>query len=59
LIKGNSAGSNIVMVLRGTAGSPFDPDTAAFGRMPADGAAFLTEAQIAPLAVWIDAGCPA
>lgn len=58
LIKGNSAQSNIVMALRGTAGSPFDPNSGAFGQMPADGAAFLTEAQIAPLAAWIDAGCP-
>ena len=59
LIKGNSASSNIIMALRGTAGSPFDPNTGAFGQMPADGAAFLTEDQIAPLAAWIDAGCPA
>ena len=58
LIKGNSAQSNIVMALRGTPGSPFDPNTGAFGQMPADGATFLTEAQIAPLAAWIDAGCP-
>jgi hypothetical protein len=59
LVKGNSAQSNIVMALRGTPGSPFDPNAGAFGRMPADGAAFLTEAQIEPLAAWIDAGCPA
>jgi hypothetical protein len=59
LSKGNSAQSNIITALRGTPGSPFDPNTGAFGQMPADGAAFLTEAQIAPLAAWIDAGCPA
>ena len=59
LVSGNSAQSSIVMALRGTPGSPFDPDTGAFGPMPADGAALLTEAQIAPLAAWIDAGCPA
>ena len=58
LIKGNSAQSNIVMALAGTPGSVFDPDTGAIGRMPADGSSFLTTAQIAPLAAWIDAGCP-
>jgi hypothetical protein len=59
LLKGNSAQSNIIIALRGTLGSPFDPNTGAFGQMPADGAAFLTEERIAPLAAWIDAGCPA
>lgn len=59
LIKGNSQQSNIIMALRGTPGSPFDPNSGAIGQMPADGAAFLTEAQIAPFAAWIDAGCPA
>lgn len=59
LVSGNSAQSNIIMALRGTPGSPFDPNSGAFGRMPADGAPFLTDDQIAPLAAWIDAGCPA
>jgi hypothetical protein len=58
LIPGNSAQSNIIMALRGTRGSPFDPNTGPFGQMPADGAGALSEAQIAPLAAWIDAGCP-
>ncbi len=58
LIKGNSEKSNIVMALAGTPGSLFDPDSGAIGQMPADGASFLTSAQIAPLAAWIDAGCP-
>ena len=58
LIKGNSAQSNIVMALAGTPGTLFDPNTGAIGQMPADGSSFLTAAQIAPLAAWIDAGCP-
>jgi hypothetical protein len=58
LIKGNSAQSNIVMALRGTPGSPFDPKSGRFRRMPTDGAEYFTEEVIAPLAGWIDAGCP-
>jgi len=58
LVKGNSSQSNIVMALAGTAGSVFDPNTGAIGQMPADGSSFLTPGQIAPLAGWIDAGCP-
>jgi hypothetical protein len=58
LIKGNSNASNIIMALRGTKNSPFDPDSGTFGQMPADGAAFLTVDQIAPFAARIDAGCP-
>jgi hypothetical protein len=54
LIKSNSAGSNLILALRGQA--PFDGST--FPRMPADGPPFLTDAQIAPIAAWIDAGCP-
>jgi hypothetical protein len=42
LITGNSAQSSIVMALRGMPGSPLDPNTGAFGQMPADGA-FLIE----------------
>lgn len=57
LIKGDSAKSNIIMALRGTPGSPFDPNTGDIGQMPA-GAAPFTEAQIKPIADWIDAGCP-
>jgi hypothetical protein len=58
LIAGNSAQSNIIMALRGTPGSYFDPNTGPFGQMPGDGSGSLEEVQIAPLAGWIDAGCP-
>lgn len=54
LIRGNSAQSNLILALRGQ--PPFDGSQ--FRRMPADGPPFLTEAQIAPIAAWIDAGCP-
>ncbi len=54
LIKSNSAKSNIILALRGQA--PFDG--AEFPQMPADGPPYLTEQQIAPIAAWIDAGCP-
>ena len=58
LVKGNSSQSNIVMALRGTPGSPFDPNSGAIGQMPADGPPFFSADQIQPLADWIDAGCP-
>lgn len=54
LVKSNSAGSNLILALRGKA--PFDGSQ--FPRMPADGPPFLTDAQIGPIAAWIDAGCP-
>lgn len=57
LVRGNSAQSNIVMALQGTAGTPFDPETGSIGQMPASGPLF-TKDQIQPLADWIDAGCP-
>jgi hypothetical protein len=58
LIKGNSQQSNFIMALQGTPGSPFDPQTGAFGQMPADGPPFCTPDQIQPISDWIDAGCP-
>ena len=54
VIKGNSAQSNLILALRGQ--PPFDGSQ--FSRMPADGPPYLTDAQIAPIAAWIDAGCP-
>lgn len=58
LVQGNSRQSNLILALQGATGSPFDPDTGAFGQMPADGPPFLTAVQIKPIADWIDAGCP-
>jgi hypothetical protein len=54
LVKSKSGASNLILALRGQA--PFDGSQ--FERMPADGPPFLTEEQIAPIAAWIDAGCP-
>lgn len=57
LVVGDPDNSNIIKALRGTPGSPFDPNTGAFGQMPADGPPFFTPEQIAPLADWIKNGC--
>jgi hypothetical protein len=53
---GNSKASNLILALEGTKGTIFDPD-GDFGPMPAIGPLFTPE-QIAPIAAWIDAGCP-
>jgi hypothetical protein len=58
LIKGNSAKSNLILALQGAAGTVFDPDTGAFGRMPANGPPFFTDDQIKSIANWIDGNCP-
>lgn len=59
LILGNSSESNLIISLQGKPKTPFDPDSGAFGQMPADGPPFFDPAtQIQPLADWIDAGCP-
>ncbi len=62
LVKGNSAQSNIILALKGAAGTPFDPNTGDIGRMPANAnppaKPFFTDAQIQEIADWIDAGCP-
>ncbi|MEJ0037748.1 MAG: hypothetical protein WDO68_17020 [Gammaproteobacteria bacterium] len=58
LVVGDSKSSNLIHALRGTPGTAFDPDTGAFGMMPANGPPFFTPEQIAPVAAWIDAGCP-
>jgi hypothetical protein len=57
LVKGNSAASNLILSLQGT-GPLFDPNTGAFGQMPANGPPMFTAAQIQEIAAWIDAGCP-
>ena len=57
LVVGNSKASNLIMALAGAKNTVFDPTTGAIGQMPLGGTAF-TPAQIAPIAAWIDAGCP-
>jgi len=57
LIVGNARESNIIMALRGTAGSIFDREKGAIGRMPPIGP-FMSDEEIARLADWIDRGCP-
>ena len=58
MVKGNSGASNIIMALRGTPGSPFDPTNGSIGQMPANGPPFFTDDQIGQIAAWIDAGAP-
>jgi hypothetical protein len=58
LVVGNSKASNLILALQGAAGTVFDPGTGTFGQMPANGPPFFTAEQIAPIAAWIDAGCP-
>lgn len=55
LVKGNAAGSNLIMALQGQ--GPFGP-TGSFNQMPANGPPFFTADQIASIATWIDNGCP-
>ncbi len=57
LVKGNSTKSNLILALQGK-GSLFDPNTGAFGQMPANGPPMFTTDQIAQIAGWIDNGCP-
>ncbi|MGD0676709.1 MAG: hypothetical protein ABSC94_14945 [Polyangiaceae bacterium] len=56
LVPGRSAQSNLIMAMRGQ--GVFSPTTGAIPQMPADGPPFPTDAQIQPIADWIDAGCP-
>ena len=39
-------------------GTIFDPNSGAFGQMPANGPPFFSASQIKAIAGWIDAGCP-
>ena len=57
LVKGESAQSNLILSLQGK-GPMFDPNTGAFGQMPANGPPMFTHDQIQQLADWIDSGCP-
>jgi hypothetical protein len=57
LVVGNAGESNIIMALRGTAGSIFDREKGAIGRMPPIGP-FMSDEEIDRLADWIDRGCP-
>lgn len=57
LVSKDSAHSNIIMALRGTAGTIFDPVNGSIGRMPPTGP-FMSEEDINRLAAWIDSGCP-
>jgi hypothetical protein len=57
LVVGNAGKSNIIMALRGTAGSIFDREKGAIGRMPPVGP-FMSDEEIDRLADWIDRGCP-
>jgi hypothetical protein len=57
LVKGESARSNLLLALRGE-GPLFDPNTGAFGQMPANGPPMFTAEQVKAIADWIDAGCP-
>ena len=57
LVKGDSAHSNLILSLQGR-GPLFDSDTGTIGPMPANGPPMFTDAQIALIAAWIDAGCP-
>ena len=54
LVIGKSADSNIIKALKGL--PPFDGSI--FPQMPADGPPYFSDAQIQPLADWIDANCP-
>ena len=58
LVKGKSANSNLILALQGAKGTAFDPNTGAFGQMPANGPPFFTDDQINSIADWIDRNCP-
>jgi hypothetical protein len=45
LVVGNAAQSNLILALQGAPGTPFDPNSGAFGQMPADGPPFFDQAR--------------
>ncbi len=49
--------SNLVMALRGTIGTIFDPNSGSIGRMPPSGP-FMTDNDIQRIVDWINAGAP-
>jgi len=57
LDKGNSGNSNIILALKGE-GPLFNPNSGAFGRMPAGNQTPFSDEEIMELAEWIDRGCP-
>jgi len=57
LITKNSKESNLIMALRGTKDTIFDPVTGSIGRMPTSGP-FMSDEDINSIAYWIDQGCP-
>jgi hypothetical protein len=57
LVVGNADASNLIMSLRGTPGTLFDPDTGLIGRMPPSGP-FMADDDIQRVAAWINAGAP-
>ena len=57
LVKGHAAQSNLILSLQGK-GPLFDPNTGAFGQMPANGPPMFTAQEIQAIADWIDHGCP-
>jgi hypothetical protein len=59
---GNAAGSNIIMALSGTPGSPFDPNSGLIGQMPQPNPPYNSNTPsqsdvIAALTDWINNGC--
>jgi hypothetical protein len=57
LVVNKASQSNLILALEGQ-GPLFDPNTGAFGQMPANGPPFFTSDQIQSIANWINAGCP-
>jgi hypothetical protein len=57
LVVGDSRASNLIWALSGAPGTVFDPAHGRIGPMP-EGGTLFTPDQIAPIAAWIDAGCP-
>ncbi len=55
LVPKDSKASNIIMALRGTKGTIFDPNSGSIGRMP-PGGPFMADSDIDRLADWIDRG---
>lgn len=57
LVKGKPDESNLIKALRGTPGTPFDPNNGSIGRMPVGGPQMPPEL-IDAIADWIQRGCP-
>lgn len=57
LVRKDSKKSNLIMSLRGTPGTIFDPENGTIGRMPPSGP-FMSDEDIDRLAKWIDDDCP-